>query len=316
MRQCHRVDWRSEIDPELAPFMSAGGPTLGDLTLEELPALYDQRRATDEVETAAGIERLDVVLDGISLRVHRRWDQQRASACLYWIHGGGFIVGSNRMDDALLQQWTAGLGCVCAAVDYRLAPEDPYPAALDDCVGGFQAMLGHADELGIDRQHVGVGGVSAGGGLAVATALRLRDEGGARPTFLLLDAPSLDDRLITDSSAWDVPIAGPATIRLGWRAYLGDLYGSRDVPAYAAPARADDLTRLPPTFIAVGSVDGLHDEALDFGERLAVAGVDVETCVYQGGVHNFATIAPNSALAARARGDQDAWLGRHLSELQ
>ena len=175
-------------------------------------------------------------------------------------------------------------------------------------MSGFLSLLDHAEELGIDSRRVGVAGTSAGAALAVGMTLRLRDQIASLRAFLLLDAPSLDDRQLTPSSAWDVPIADPATIRLGWRAYLGDLYGASDVPAYAAPARADDLRRFPPTFISVGSVDGLHDEAVAFAERLANAGAETELQIYDGGVHNFASLAPASRLARRQRDDQNRWL--------
>ena len=206
--------WREAVDPALLPLIPTNWPTLGDLRVDELPALYDERRATADVEPSANVERRDVDLDGVPLRVHRPRDAQVAVPSIYFIHGGSFVLGSHRMDDRLLDRWSSALGCACIAVDYRLAPEVPYPGPLDDCVRGFVALREHAGELGIDRRIVGIAGVSAGGALAVGTALRLRDEGATGPSFLLLDSPSLDDRQVTASSAWDVPIAGPATS--GW----------------------------------------------------------------------------------------------------
>ena len=304
--------WREVVDPALLPLIPANGPTLGDLRVDELPALYDERRATADVEPSANVERRDVDLDGVPLRVHRPRDAQVAVPSIYFIHGGSFVLGSHRMDDRLLDRWSSALGCACIAVDYRLAPEVPYPGPLDDCVRGFVALREHAGELGIDRRIVGIAGVSAGGALAVGTALRLRDEGATGPSFLLLDSPSLDDRQVTASSAWDVPIAGPATIRLGWRAYLGAAYGRDDVSPYAAPARAENLRGLPPTFVSVGSVDGLHDEAVELARRLDAAGVPVDLRVYEGGVHGFASLAPHAELSQRLRRDQEEWLRRRL----
>jgi len=216
------------------------------------------------------------------------------------------------MDAEVLAGWAVQLGSVCMSVDYRLAPEAVYPAAIDDCEAALDWMVRRHVELQVDPARLILFGVSAGGALAAALALRLRDR--RVPTSgLLLESPMLDDREATASRSWSVPIAGPTTIRLGWRAYLGDRFGSSDVPADAAPARATNLADLPPTFVAVGTVDTLHDEGIDFAGRLRTADVDVTLREYPGAVHGFATIAPSSRLAHALGRDQFAWLESRLA---
>lgn len=302
------MDWRERIDPELRPLVRVDGPVLGDLRLEELPALYEQRRAVGSWAEVPGVDCVDVDAAGVGLRIYSpRGRSEPDRPCVYAIHGGSFIVGSNVMDGDVLAMWTLQLGCVCVSVDYRLAPEVVYPAAIDECEAGLRWLLVNGDRLGIDPARVVLSGVSAGGALATALALRLRD--GATPAAgLLLEAPTLDDRDHLPSRSWDVPIAGPSTIRLGWQAYLGARFGTDDVPADAAPARATDLTGLPSTFIGVGTVDTLHDEAVDFAQRLVSAGVDVALHEYPGGIHGFASLAPGSRLGLLLRGDQRDWL--------
>ena len=160
------------------------------------------------------------------------------------------------------------------SVDYRLAPETPYPGPLEDCYRGLVWTYEHADELGIDPERIGIMGVSAGGGLAAALALLARDRGEVPVAFQLLDSPMLDDRQRTPSSRQDgLAVWSRGSNTFGWKSYLGDLYGRDDVPATAAPARATDLSGLPPAFVSVGAVDGFRDEDIDYALRLNQAGV-------------------------------------------
>jgi len=309
------VDWRASIDPEFAAVVVDGGPSIGDLQLDDLPALYDARRqvsvhpSSDEIS----VINLEVGSDPpVGVRVHRPKSQPGLAPCLLTIHGGSFIAGSNRMDDALLEQWCLRLGCVGVSIDYRLAPETTYPGPLQDCFAALRWVHEQADTLRIDRERVGVYGVSAGGALAAGTVLMAHDRGGPSVAFLLLDNAALDDRQLTESSHWIVPIASRATIGLGWRAYLGSLYGTDDVPVDAAPSRAQSLLGLPPTFISVGSVDGLHDENVDFADRLLADGVDVELHVYVGAPHTFCALQPQSRIATQCRDDQINWLRQQM----
>ena len=306
------VDWRAEVDDELRPLLPDGGPVLGDLTLADLPALYAERREVAPVAPAEGVACADIVVASVSVRRYSPTGVDAAKPLLVAIHGGGFIVGSNLMDADVLSAWARDLGCVVLSIDYRLAPECPYPAAIDDCESVLLGVVAQPLEFGIVPDRIVIYGVSAGGALAAALCLRLRDRG-LRIAGLMLEAPTLDDRDHHPSRSWQVPMAGPSTIALGWHAYIGERSGDRETPADAAPARATDLAQLPPTFIGVGTVDALHDEAVDFGGRLVNAGNDVTVREYLGATHGFASIAPTSALARQLRAEQTAWLAERFA---
>jgi acetyl esterase/lipase len=289
------VDWEEQLDPELKDSMSSG-PTLGSLQLEDLPSLYEVRRSVKAPDLSPSVEREDHVIDsatGVSVRVHRPKGVARLRGCLLTIHGGSFIVGSNRMDDQLLDQWCPALGIVGISVDYRLAPESPYPAALEDCVRALLWIREKAPSLGADPHKLGVYGLSAGGCLAAGLVLRCREMDVAPPP----------------SNRWNVPVA----VELGWRAYLGDLYGTDGIPPTAAPARSTDLGGLPPACITIGALDGLVDESNDFTGRLHDAGAECQLHVYEGAPHLFAVQHPNTAVAKRCRSDQLAWLKEQLA---
>jgi acetyl esterase/lipase len=233
--------------------------------------------------------------------------------CVYWIHGGGYVAGSNLGDDLRFDRWCPTLGCVGVSVEYRLAPEHPYPAPLDDCYAGLAWVVAHADELGVDASRVGIGGNSAGGGLAAGLALLARDRGELAINFQLLIYPMIDDRQVTHSSGWTDPIWPPSANTYGWTAYLGDRKGGPDVEPYAAATRATDLGGLPPTLIAVGAIDGFSDEDIDYAVRLRHAGVPVDLHVYAGAPHGFDGLAVDSAVAARATRDIEDWLRERLA---
>lgn len=181
------------------------------------------------------------------------------------MHGGGYVLGSYATDDARLDGWSRSNRCVGVSVEYRLSPETPYPAPLDDCYRGLKWVFEHHHELGADPDRIGVSGTSAGAGLAAGLALLARDRGEVPLRSQLLDAPMIDDRQLTPSSQRDdLVIFDRHSSEFGWRSYLGELYGTPDVPAYAAPARAADLAGLPPAYICVGNVDGFRDDAIDY----------------------------------------------------
>jgi acetyl esterase/lipase len=170
------------------------------------------------------------------------------------MHGGGFVVGSNDMDDGDFDRWCPQLGVVGVSVEYRLAPETPYPGPLEDCYNVLRWTHRHADELGVDASRIGVRSVRAGGDLATPTALLARDRGDFPVSFQLLEMPMLDDRQITQSSQQEnLPVGSASSNEFGWRSCLGDLYGSSEIPTYAAPARAADLVGLPAALIVVGT---------------------------------------------------------------
>ncbi|WP_166459356.1 alpha/beta hydrolase [Amycolatopsis pithecellobii] len=289
-------------------------PAVRELTAESLPAIRAARPPRPQL--SGEVEHSDLTIPGdpaLRLRIHRRRAATGVLPCILSIHGGGFVLGDATVDDALFENWCRRFDCIGVSVDYRLAPETPYPGPLDDCHRGLRWVRDHSTELGIDPARVGVFGVSAGGGLAAGLSLLIRDLGEPPPAFQALLYPMLDDRQVTTSSRWtDVPRWNPVANRFGWRSYLGPVYGAADVPYHAAPARATDLTGLPPTCVVVGTVDGFHDEDVAFAQRLCHAGVSTELHVYAGGSHGFAAPACRAPLAIRARQVIDDWLAGQL----
>lgn len=230
---------------------------------------------------------------------------------LLWIHGGGYVLGSPEMNDADCAEWAGELGIVVASVDYRLAPEHPYPIPLEDAYAALRWLAQTAE----DRERLAIGGGSAGGGLAAALALLARDRGEVRPAFQLLIYPMLDDRGITPSSQAITDrrlIWTRALNHIGWRAYLGREPGGRDIPPYAAPARAQDLTGLPPAYVMVGTADPFRDEDIAYAQRLMEAGVLTELHVWPGAFHGFEGLVPEAWLSRRARAEVLTVLGKAL----
>ena len=288
-----------------------------DLSIELLPEV----RASLPVqfpELSDAVERTDYVVDeanGVVVRVHRPVGLEGAVPCVYSIHGGGYIRGTYEMDDAKFDRWCQEYGIVGVSVEYRLAPETPYPGPLDDCYAGLRWTYDNAAELGIDPDKIGITGVSAGGGLCAALALLARDRGEVPVQFQLLDCPMIDDRQITPSSQLDdLLIWNKASNAFGWQSYLGDLYGSDDVPYTAAAARADDLSGLPDAYICVGGADGFRDENIIYAMRLYGAGVPTELHVYPGAPHGVG-LFPQTQIAQRYATHREHWLRRQLERL-
>jgi acetyl esterase/lipase len=247
------------------------------------------------------------------VRVHRAKDAPGLLPAIVTIHGGGYVIGSYDMDSPLLERWCPALGVVGVSVEYRLAPETSYPGPLEDCYAALRWTYDHAHKLGIDKDRIGLYGLSAGGGLAAALALLARDRGEVPLAFVLLDCPMLDDRQQTASiGAEGLYVWGSGSNEFGWRSYLGALYGSDEVPSYAAAARAADLTRLPPTCVIVGSIDGFRDEDIDYAQRLNQAGVACELHVIAGLPHAY-LLVPGAAAVQLAMYCMDDWLTRQLS---
>ncbi len=232
---------------------------------------------------------------------------------LYWIHGGGMVLLTVDADDLPCANRALENGIVVASVDYRLAPENPYPAPMNDCYAGLSWFASSADDLGFDASRIVIGGASAGGGLAAGLALMARDKDGPAVAGQLLVYPMLDDRNETASShaITDTRVWNRSSNEIGWGAYLSGLDGA-EPPIYAAPARATDLSGLPPTFINVGAHDMFLDEDLTYARALMAAGVDCELKVYPKAFHgsnNFVADHPDSI---RWRRDEDAALVRLL----
>ena len=259
--------------------------------------------SADQGMGADGVIRRDLRVPGpegapdITLRTYRPVGWSGRLPCIYFIHGGGMIMGSLLTEDAIAAMLCERVGVVVVSVDYRLAPEHPYPAAVDDCFAGLVWTASHADELEVDPDRLAVYGGSAGGGLTLACTLRARDAGGPPIVFQMPIYPMIDDRNDTESSheVTDVGVWDRVSALEAWDLYLG----GADPDAYAAPARAEDLRGLPPTFIDVGEVDMFRDENISFAVRLLQAGVPTELHVYPGAYHASELIAPNAHLSRR-----------------
>ncbi|WP_188194551.1 alpha/beta hydrolase [Nonomuraea sp. SYSU D8015] len=315
--------YHPNLDPELrAGIEQAPLPPsdLSNLPPEELDGFRAQINA---FLAAAPPTETDVVIedrqvpgpDGapdVRVRTYRPAHEAGNRPGLYWIHGGGMILGTPEIDEALMISYVEELGVVVVSVDYRLAPENPHPAPVEDCYAGLVWTAKAAGELGIDPARLAVGGASAGGGLAAATVLLARDRGGPDVAFQLLVCPMLDDRNITPSShEFTDAIVWPRSANLyGWGALLGDRMGTDDVPPYAAPARATDLSGLPPAFIDVGELEVFRDEDMDYALRLSQAGVSTEFHLYPGAFHGFDGMVPDAELSKRARAARVAALKR------
>ncbi len=221
---------------------------------------------------------------------------------LLYIHGGGFVVGSIDTEHAFSAMIAAQLGIIVISVDYRLAPENPFPSGLEDCYATLNWIYTSAPELNIDVNRIGVCGQSAGGGIAAALALLTRDRGGPSLCFQLLCIPELDDRLETTSmrTFLDTPLWNRPSAELSWKYYLGESIepGSPDVSPYAAPARAMNLSGLPPTYISAMEFDPLRDEGIIYALRLLEAGVPVELHTYPGTFHG-ASLVVTAAVSQR-----------------
>jgi acetyl esterase/lipase len=233
----------------------------------------------------------------IRVRIYRPVDATRTLPGIYFIHGGGMILGNIEEEDPVASAICEHVDAVVVSVEYRLAPENPHPAPVEDCYAGLLWMAAHATELGFDPDRLAVYGGSAGGGLTIATVLLARDRGGPPIRFQMPIYPMIDDRNetpssheITDIGLWD----RDGNIE-AWKWYLGD--GKPD--QYAAPTRCEDLSGLPPTFIDVGTVDLFRDEDIAFAQRLMQAGVPTELHVNPGAYHAAEVFAPQSPLAER-----------------
>jgi acetyl esterase/lipase len=262
------------------------------------------------------IERSDHTVDDgpVEVTISRPTGMSGPAPCVVWMHGGGTIIGNRHLDNATLERWCRSLGLCSVSVEYRLAPEHPFPIPLEDCYQALKWTVSHADELRFDPTRIGVGGKSAGALLAASLTLLAREREGPLIRCQVLDCPMLDDRQRTPSSQIEgVPIWSRESNAFGWRCYLGDLYGTDDVPSLAVPARATDLAGLPPAFVAVGALDGLRDEDIEYATRLNQSNVPTELHVYPGVPHGTAMFPGLSVNQSMIR-DIDGFVRRALVE--
>ena len=308
------------IDPELAavidmlPSIDLSDPVAAREAFEQI--LVTIKVDIPGVETLRIDDRLVPGWEGdpdVPVRVYRPRSDAMPAPGIVMIHGGGFVIGSVEAEHAGAARMAVDTGAVVVSVEYRLAPEHPYPAGLHDCYAALAYLHAEAGALGVDAGRVALCGASAGGGLAAATALLARDLGGPPVCFQMLQIPELDDRLETpsmrafvDSPLWNRPLAVQS-----WRAYLGDLSGSTEVPSYAAPSRAGDLSGLPPAYVSTAEHDPLRDEGITYALRMLQAGVSVELHQFPGTYHGSALVT-TAAVSRRAQREATLVLRRAL----
>jgi acetyl esterase len=310
------------IDPELAPLVDL---LPSDMGLEDPVAAREGFEAmleglNREVPPELGVRIEDRSVPGweddpeVPVRIYRPKEAAAGPVPgILMIHGGGFVVGNIDTEHVGAAMLAANVGALVVSVEYRLAPESAYPAAVHDCFAALRFLHDAAPALGVDRARIALVGTSAGGGLSAATALLARDRGGPAVCFQMLHIPELDDRLETrsmltfvDSPVWNRPLAEKS-----WQYYLGDLAGSDDVPPYAAPSRADDLSGLPPAYVSTAENDPLRDEGILYALRMLQAGVSVELHQFPGTFHGSAMVV-TAEVSRRAQEESTRVLRRVL----
>jgi acetyl esterase len=275
------------------------------LSVESLPYLRDYNEA-EAMLAPAGFEinnyKIATSNEGhqVPVRVYRPVGLDIDAPALIFIHGGGFVMGNVSSRDSMCLGLAHHGQCAVVSVGYRLAPEHPFPAAFDDCYATLEWLAQDAVEADLYPAKIAVCGISAGGGLAAGLALKSRDQKGPALAHQFLIIPDLDDRLVTASShrIHDPRVWDRSTAEVSWQMYLGDSYKG-DVSPYAAPARAADLSGLPPATVLVEDLDILRDEAVDYANRLNNDGVRAELHVYPGTFHGHFGVAPDAAISKR-----------------
>jgi acetyl esterase/lipase len=312
---------RPTLDPELRELL-ADMPLMSQLSpevlaqLRQLPSTpvgpllahrqVDRREVTVPAKDGAPIP--------LSVFSPAHTDRTTAAPCVYWMHGGGMVMGDRFSQIDIPLEWLDEFAAVVVSVDYRLAPEATGTALVDDCYQGLLWVAEHSAELGIDPARIIVAGASAGGGLAAGVTILARDLGTPAIAAQMLICPMLDHR--NSSTASRQYSGGPGVWtremnEFGWRAVLGDRT-DQEVPAYVSPALADDLSGLPTTYVDTGSAEVFRDEDTDYATRIWAAGGQAELHVWAGGFHGFDALYPQARISATARQTRTAWLARLL----
>jgi acetyl esterase/lipase len=314
------------FDPELATVLASMASTKASLTSLDGIAAHRQRvdamqLPMDKIIAGRPVEHTEHTISGhdgapIKVSVFARSGHDRPGPGIYYMHGGGMITSNRFLFASDLVNWVDLHDAVAVTVEYRLAPEFKDPTPVEDSYAGLVWTEAHSAELGIDPTRILVAGTSAGGGLAAGVTLLARDRNGPAVSSQLLMCPMLDDRNSTVSSrqfvgvgVWDRVANG-----VGWSALLGDRQGGADVSVYAAPARSEDLGKLPPTYLDVGSCEVFRDEVVAYANKIWAAGGSAELHVWAGGFHGFDQIAPSAVLSSEARQTREGWVARQLSK--
>jgi acetyl esterase len=246
----------------------------------------------------------------LTVRTYVPGDRMSDAGILY-LHGGGYILGSIESEHAGAAKVAREVGVVVISVEYRLAPEDPFPAGLEDCYAALCWLGGPAQDLDVDTERIAVMGTSAGGGLAAALALLTRARGGPQPCFQFLGCPEIDDRMQTPSMTafTDTPMFNRPAAEASWNHYLGA--DRQEVSPYAAPSRATDLTGLPPAYVSTQEFDPLRDEGIEYFRALQAAGVSCELHSFPGTFHGSAVVT-SAEVSRREQAEMIAVLRRRL----
>ncbi len=313
------------FDPELAAGLATlPFPEIGTASLADIRTIIDEGlpgRPVPDLTVGGALAESEVTVPGpdgapdITLLVLTPTTGTGPWPAIYHTHGGGMVIGNRRLGVEGFAPLAAEHGAVIVSVEYRLAPEHPHPAPVEDCYAGLVWTAQHADELGIDPERILVAGGSAGGGLAAGIALMARDRGFPHLTHQVLICPMLDDRFGTPSSqevVGDAPWDRDAN-EFGWTALLGAARGGPDVSPYAAPARATDLSGLPRTYLDVGNAELFRDETLEYAHRLSAAGVVVDLHMWGGAFHGFEGFVPQARVSQAATAVRNDFLARALA---
>lgn len=318
---------RPSLDPELSALL-ADMPDVPPLSAETLPLIRSFATVDADVALAGhDLSRRDITVPGFDgvpipltvLTPAGGGEPRTPAPCIYWVHGGGMVMGDRFSQIDIPLDWLESFGATVVSVDYRLAPEASGTTLVEDCYAGLGWVASHADELGIDPARIIVAGTSAGGGLAAGTTLLGRDRQGPAIAAQVLICPMLDHRNTTESSS---QFTGPGVWsreanEFGWRSVLGDVADGADlgdVPGYVSPALAEDLAGLPTTYVDAGSAEVFRDENVAYASRIWAAGGQAELHVWAGGFHGFDALFPQTQVSRAARAARTDWLSRVLRD--
>lgn len=315
---------RPPFDPELAAALAAVAEELPSTITPEMIGVMREADVTQPIEEVLAqrpeISHREQVIPGyegadLTISVFARKTHKAAGPGFFHTHGGGMIIGDRFTGIEVMLDWVEQFDGVCVSVEYRLAPEFPDPYPVEDCYAGLTWTAEHADELGIDPTRLVIAGGSAGGGLAAGTTLMARDRGGPDLLGQVLIYPMIDDRNDTVSAhqidgegVWD-----RTSNETGWNALLGERRGTDEVSIYAAPARATDLSGLPPAFIDVGTAEVFRDEDVAYASAIWASGGVAELHVWPGGFHGFDLMVPHAVISQAMVAARTAWVARLLA---
>lgn len=299
-----KIDPLDFVDPELRASAQAQlSQPLPTLTVEGLPALRAMWPVPDPLPAPTVVERLVPGMSGappVAVQVIGQVQGGRRRPAVLHIHGGGMISGRAKNLTPFCQELASRFDCLVVNVDYRLAPETPFPGPVQDLYAALKWLHDEAESLGVDRDRIAVMGESAGGGLAALLAIMARDRGEVPICLQVMLYPMLDDRTGSVGAVPDhIGAIGwnAAANAFGWSAFLGVPAGSAAVPIAAAPARIADLTGLAPAFIGVGAIDLFVEEDIDYARRLVTAGVPTTLVVAPGAYHAFDFVVPQARVS-------------------